>query len=253
LLGIALFFGTLIAVLGKKLAVIVDPREEEVRGLLSGADCGGCGYPGCTGFAKALVAGTAKLSDCSVTAQSNKAKIAVVLGIEESADMLYVICCCGGNEARDKYEYMGYGDCRSMELLAGGRKECPCGCLGMGSCTSACGFNAVLAAGDKDGYAVIDRGLCVSCGACSRSCPKKLIKRIPAAAKYYVACSNHEKGKDVRAACKKGCIACGMCAKKCPSAAISLIENIAVIDYEKCTHCGSCAAVCPAKCILEVK
>ncbi|MDR3216573.1 MAG: RnfABCDGE type electron transport complex subunit B [Clostridiaceae bacterium] len=253
LLSLALVFGVLIAVLGKKLAVSVDPREEEVQALLSGANCGGCGYPGCAGFAKALVAGTANLSDCSATAQSRKAQIAAVLGIEAGSSVRYVICCCGGNEAKDKYEYMGFGDCRSMELLAGGRKECPRGCLGMGSCTTACGFNAVVAAGEKEGYAIIDRQRCVSCGACARACPKELIKRIPVDAKYYVACSNHERGKEVRAACKKGCLACGACARKCSAGAISIVDNLAVIDYEKCTSCGACAAACPANCILEVK
>ena len=42
----------------KKFAVEVDPRELAVLEALPGANCGACGFPGCAGYAKALVAGT---------------------------------------------------------------------------------------------------------------------------------------------------------------------------------------------------
>ena len=51
-------------------------------------------------------------------------------------------------------------------------------------------------------------------------------------------------------ACEKGCIGCGKCERNCPSQAIKLINNLAVIDYDKCVKCGNCAEVCPRKCIL---
>ena len=50
-------------------------------------------------------------------------------------------------------------------------------------------------------------------------------------------------------ACKNGCIACGKCQKTCPHGAISIIDNLAVIDYSKCTACGECVKVCPTGCI----
>ena len=46
-----------------------------------------------------------------------------------------------------------------------------------------------------------------------------------------------------------GCIACRKCEKTCPSGAITVCDNLAVIDYDKCTACGMCAEVCPRKCI----
>ena len=136
LLALAAVFGVLLAVLGKKFAVKKDEKEEEIRRHLSGANCGACGYAGCDAFAKALAEGKADVSSCSATAASEKKIIGEIMGVAVDAeDTKIVVACNGGNNARDKYEYMGYGDCRSMELLGGGRKVCPWGCLGMGSCT----------------------------------------------------------------------------------------------------------------------
>ncbi|MBO5776789.1 MAG: 4Fe-4S binding protein, partial [Clostridia bacterium] len=100
--------------------------------------------------------------------------------------------------------------------------------------------------------AIINQKKCTQCGVCILQCPKKIMKRIPATAKYYIACSSLEKGKDVRAVCKRGCIGCGLCAKNCPSEAITIKNNLPTIDYSKCTNCGLCASKCPAKCIVEV-
>ena len=168
----------------------------------------------------------------------------------DAGETKIVVACNGGSAARDKYEYMGYGDCRSMELLGGGRKVCPWGCLGMGSCTDACPVHAIQVG--EGGYAEVDRAKCITCGKCVAACPKKLIKRVPADAKVYIACSNCLRGgKEVRAMCAHGCVGCGLCAKVCPSHAIELSDNLPVIDYDKCTGCGLCASKCPAKCIKQ--
>lgn len=252
LFAIALVFGTLLAVLGKYLAVQTDERVEKITKNLSGANCGGCGYPGCAGFATALVKGEAKVEQCSATAADKKQIIAEILGVEASDTVptKVVVCCCGGNDSLDKYDYMGYGDCRSMELLAGGRKVCPWGCLGMGACTDACHNHACDV--QDCGHAVIDHEKCTKCGACVQMCPKHIIKRIPATASVYVACSGHDKGKDVREICKHGCLACGMCVRTCEAGAISMVENLPVIDYSKCTGCGKCSEKCPVKCIKRI-
>ena len=133
LLALAAVFGVLLAVLGKKFAVKKDEKEEEIRRHLSGANCGACGYAGCDAFAKALAEGKADVSSCSATAASEKKIIGEIMGVAVDAeDTKIVVACNGGNNARDKYEYMGYGDCRSMELLGGGRKVCPWGCWAWG-------------------------------------------------------------------------------------------------------------------------
>ena len=249
LLALAAVFGILLAVLGKKFAVKENEKEKEIRSHLSGANCGACGYAGCDAFAKALAEGKADVNSCSATAASEKKIIGEILGVSvDAAETKIVVACNGGNAARDKYEYMGYGNCRSMELLGGGRKVCPWGCLGMGSCTDACPEHAIDVR--DGGYAEVDREKCIVCGKCVAACPKKLIKRVPADAKVYIACSNCLRGgKEVKAMCANGCLGCGLCAKLCPAHAITMTDNLPVIDYSKCTGCGLCASKCPAKCI----
>ena len=189
LLALAAVFGVLLAVMGKKFAVRKDEKEEEIRRHLSGANCGACGYAGCDAFAKALAEGKADVNSCSATAPAEKKMIGEIMGVAVDAEATKIVVACnGGNDANDKYEYMGYGDCRSMELLGGGRKVCPWGCLGMGSCTDACPVHAIEVG--EHGYAEVDREKCITCGKCVAVCPKHLVKRVPASAKVYIACSN---------------------------------------------------------------
>ena len=250
LLVLAMLFAIALAYLGKKLAVSRDERIDQVRDCLSGANCGACGYAGCDGFATALVEGKAELSSCNATSKEKKEEIAEILGLTDTGEATKVVVCChGGQDAKDKYDYVGYGDCRSMELLAGGRKQCAWGCLGMGSCVDACQHHAVTV--KQKGYSEVSLSKCISCGRCISVCPKKIIKRIPASATYYVACSNHQKGKEVRELCTKGCIACGLCVKQCEVGAITIVDNLATIDYTKCINCGKCAAKCPQRCIVS--
>lgn len=250
LLVLAMLFAIALAYLGKKLAVSRDERIDQVRDCLSGANCGACGYAGCDGFATALVEGKAELSSCNATSKEKKEEIAEILGLTDTGEATKVVVCChGGQDAKDKYDYVGYGDCRSMELLAGGRKQCAWGCLGTGSCVDACQHHAVTV--KQKGYSEVSLSKCISCGRCISVCPKKIIKRIPASATYYVACSNHQKGKEVRELCSKGCIACGICVKQCEVGAITIVDNLATIDYTKCINCGKCAAKCPQRCIVS--
>lgn len=117
----------------------------------------------------------------------------------------------------------------------------------MGSCTDACPTHAVDVR--DGGYAVIEQSKCIGCGKCLKACPKHLIERIPKSAVVYIACKNCVKGKDVRTFCKNGCLGCGLCAKLCPEGAITMKDNLPVIDYSKCNGCKTCAAKCPSKCI----
>ena len=75
-LAISAALGLLLAVASKYLAVKEDPRVGEVLNMLPGANCGGCGFPGCSGMAVSLVNGRNKnLSACRPCKAENKAKI----------------------------------------------------------------------------------------------------------------------------------------------------------------------------------
>ena len=245
----SLLLGVLILLISKFCRVQEDPRIKEIEGCLAGANCGACGYPGCSGFAKALVDGTAKLDACGQTPTEARIEISNILGVavEGSTEpTVAVVACCGGNKCQDKYDYQGYGDCISQNLLAGGRKACEVGCMGSGSCVDACPYSSIEC---REGYAHIDPDLCRSCGICIQTCPKRLIKRVPASAKVYVACSTQCRGKDVMTKCEAGCIACGKCQRNCPTGAIVLVNNVPIIDYGKCINCGKCLEGCPRQCI----
>ena len=186
--GLALIFAIILAIAGIKLAVVQDKRVEQVYGLLSGANCGGCGYAGCEAFAKALVEGKAGINDCPSTSKESKEQIANIIGgeIKELEETIVVCTCNGGKRCLDKYEYQGYGDCASIELLAGGRKACPTGCIGAGKCTDVCAFHAVDILGDGVAVAKVYsmRKLC-------HTCPKSYERFRKG--KVYIACSNHGK------------------------------------------------------------
>ena len=250
MVGIAILLGVAIMLVSKAFFVAKDERIDQIVDNLAKANCGACGYPGCGGYAEALLKGEADLSACGATSAAGKAEIAKILGQEFAGGepTVAVVACCGGDKAEDKYTHVGYENCETQAMLGGGRKVCPSGCMGECSCGAVCPQVAII---KKDGYAAVDPALCISCGLCAKTCPKGLIKFIPQSAKVFVACSSTCKGKDVMSACKVGCIGCGLCARNCPNGAITMANNLPVIDYSKCNGCKVCVSKCPRKTIVD--
>ena len=248
-----LFIGLFLGFAAKKFEVEQDETEMLVRELLPGANCGGCGYPGCDGLAGAIAKGEAPANACPVANKEAHSKIAEVMGtvVEETEKKVAFVKCVGTCDKTEvKYEYFGVQDCNKVAVVPGkGNKKCSYGCMGFGSCVRVCAFDAIHLV---NGIAVVDKAKCTGCSICTAQCPNKLIEMVPATARHLVGCSSLDKGKDVKAACSAGCIACKLCVKACEFDAITVENNIAYIDYSKCTNCGKCAIVCPVK-VIQVQ
>lgn len=249
-----LLIGLLLGLAGEKFKVEVDEKELLVRDVLPGNNCGGCGYAGCDGLAKAIANGEAPVNGCPVGGASIAEQIGEIMGVasgETVKEVAFVKCAGTCDKASSKYNYYGITDCNTAMMTPGeGSKACSYGCLGLGSCVKACPFDAIHIV---NGIAKVDREKCVACGKCVITCPKALIELVPYDAQYLVHCNSLDKGKAVKEKCDTGCIGCGICSKVCSFDAVTVVDNIAHIDQTKCQKCGACASKCPSKVIFDMK
>ncbi|NLU51883.1 MAG: RnfABCDGE type electron transport complex subunit B [Clostridiaceae bacterium] len=251
--GLGLFFGLGLSYASKVFEVKVDERIGQVREMLPGANCGACGFSGCDGLAEAIVNGEATPNRCPVGGMSMVEAISKFMGIDAgSVEPKEARVMCNGtcDNAERKYTYFGIEDCHSANALAGGMNSCSYSCLGLGSCRKVCPFDAIEV---ENGVARNISEKCTGCGKCVAECPKGIIRLVPVTSGFTVFCSNQDKGAVARKNCKVACIACRKCEKACPSSAITVENNLAVIDPEKCINCGECEKVCPQSCISNAK
>ena len=242
----------------QKFKVEEDPRIDEVESVLPGANCGGCGFPGCHGFADACVKSPSldgKL--CPVGGQPVMSKIATILGmsVADAKPKVAVVRCNGSCANRPKKNFFdGAKSCRISNQLYAGETGCSFGCLGYGDCVDVCKFDAIKINPDT-GLPEVDDDKCTACGACAKICPKRIIELRDKGVKnrrVFVSCVNKDKGAVARKACSAACIGCGLCAKNCPFNAIKVENNLAYIDFNLCRLCRKCVAVCPTGAIHDV-
>ncbi len=251
---LALILGLLLGFFKKIFYVPVDEKVAAIRECLPGANCGGCGYPGCDGYAAAVASGEAPVNKCSAGGEKAANAIGAVMGVKADTVRKVAVAACRGSKdcAAIKGFYNGVKTCKAVKLAINGNKMCSFGCIGFGDCVAACKFDAI-SIGD-DGLPKIDETKCTGCGMCAKACPQFILTTVAASKKTaFVRCNNKgPKGPHVMKNCSVACIKCGICEKTCTNDAIHLVNNLPVVDTEKCTGCGDCAAKCPKK-VIEIR
>ena len=253
-----LVLGLVLYAVSRKFKVEEDPRVGQIAGLLPGANCGGCGFPGCAAFAEACVKSESMDGlKCSVCKSEVMQQIAAITGhaVEVGVEKVAVVRCAGSCANRPATRvYDGAKSCAAAALMNGGATGCFFGCLGCGDCVKACKFDAI-SMDAQTGLPVVDQDKCTACGACAKACPRNIIElrnKNKLDRRVYVSCVNKDKGPVAKKACAVACIGCGKCVKACLFEAITLENNLAYIDFEKCRLCRKCVDECPQHTILAV-
>ena len=236
LFGLTLLFAGLLGWAKEVLRVEEDPRIPAVNEVLPAANCGGCGYAGCSDFAKAVVEGRAECDGCPVGGAKTAEDIAAVLGVEVVKTFPYrpvIHCGAKTHEKLGRVPYHGVQTCAEAHVV-GVTQACIYGCLGYGDCVTACTFDAIDMV---DGSPVVNYEKCTGCGACGKACPRNLIENIPfkKAHMLAVACANTEPAKNVKQVCTAGCVGCKIC-QKMLGELFAVRNNLACLDYE--TYAG---------------
>jgi len=229
--GIGFVLSLILVMADKKLAVEEDPRVEKALEMLPGANCGACGFAGCSAFASALVEGKVSIDSCKPGGSEVAKKLAHLLGLDEVSvqpKVARVLCSGGIKETVKDKVYVGVKTCGSAHLV-GGEKACIYSCIGYGDCVEACPFDAMHMS--ENGLPVVDVEKCTGCGECVKACPRNIIVLASYDEVVHVYCCSHDKGAVVRKICKAGCIACGLCEKDDDTGAVKVVDNLAVIDH----------------------
>jgi RnfABCDGE-type electron transport complex B subunit len=248
--GLGLIVGVGLAVASKIFYVYVDPKILSVEDALPGANCGGCGLPGCSANAEAIVAGRAAPNSCMVAGPEVAEEIAEIMGVKieiKEPDIARPGCTYGVQDADLKYIYDGMNDCRAVALLSGGMKVCTIGCLGLGTCARACPFDAITMG--SEGLPVVDEKKCTGCGTCERVCPKYIINLSSATRRILREYTTSDCTTPCQRACPAGINIC------------EYIRQISLGDYQRAVQVIKernpfptvIGRICPRPCELECR
>lgn len=244
--------GSIILVIASRaFAVEEDERLPEVVAILPGANCGSCGYPGCEGYAKAMLDG-APVNACGPGGAAVAEKLAQMLGVDagETVVKRAIVACRGAKDRKlltvDRANYQGEPSCRVFATLGNLSDSCTNGCIGFGDCVASCPFGA-LSLNEND-VAEVDPEVCTGCGLCTTICPRHLISLAEKGTHdrvSFVLCHSTLVGKKAKEACANTCLGCHKCEKVCPTGAVTVTDNVAHVDIAQCIGCGACRDACP--------
>lgn len=144
--------GLLLGLAARYLKVEGNPLIAEIEQLLPGAQCGQCGFPGCSGAAQALAEGTAPVTLCPPGGRAVVQALAAKLGVD--ADL---------SSVQD-----------SVPMMAEVKEEI---CIGCTRCFKVCPTDAIMGAAQQ--IHVVFREACTACGKCEEVCPTESIKLQP--------------------------------------------------------------------------
>lgn len=251
---LGILFGAGLAVSARIFHVETDPRLEEVAEALPGINCGACGYPGCDGYAAAVIGGE-KPDLCIPGGPETALAVAHVMGVhldsEQTPVRAFVRCQGDPGACPERFVYDGIEDCRAAQLVQGGPKQCEYGCLGFGECARACPFDAIEMSAER--LPSVNKDKCTGCGACVRACPRGIIELVPETAQIGLACCNLDAAKAARQACKYACIKCRRCVKAMPEGAVEMRDNLPRLCYDGGHDFVPALDACPMKCFVFIR
>lgn len=231
--GIALVFAVLIAVASQKLRVWEDPRIGAVADMLPGSNCGACGAAGCRAFAEELIEGERQPAQCTQLGSDEVVDIASYLGVDagEAVKRVARLLCAGGSSVTvRRADYVGVQTCGAAAAVAAGGKGCAWACLSLADCERACDYDAITMNGEGLPAVLPDR--CTACGDCVAACPRDLFVVLPMKHKLLVQCRSLLEGEEAEALCKVACNGCGLCATDAAPGLVSIVDGLAVVNYE---------------------
>jgi Na+-translocating ferredoxin:NAD+ oxidoreductase subunit B len=254
MLAIAAFFGTSFFSSAWKKKGRTEGGVHRIEAMLPGYDCGLCGAPDCRSFAGALDAEGSDPALCRPGGARLESRLRALLAerrgdLREGARRAVVRCSGGTGIAVEDFHYDGRPSCGSAVELYGGPKRCKEGCVGFGSCISACPLGAIRVA---SGLAFVNPALCTGCGLCVKACPTGVISLLPREQGWYVACSSRRDPESRERDCSAACTMCGECSNRSLRGEFRVEGSIARENAEaSSTAWADIAEACPTGAILR--
>lgn len=251
--GLGALLGIGLAIADRKLSVPKDEKLVAIEAIMPGANCGGCGYAGCSDYANAVASGKAQPGLCAPGGKDLADRMGQIMGIEVTVSekqVAYIFCKGNCEKTKKDYDYRGLEDCNAAALLFKGDNGCKYGCLHLGSCMKVCDNDAIHR--KEDGTLEVDRTRCIGCGKCAKVCPNGVIKLIPDRTEFVVACNSHDKGADTRKVCELGCIGCKICQVKFPGSGFTVENFLSVASADApADKAQQAMEACPRKIIVR--